>query len=136
MRLSVWCSVLGTPDSPFTLPYDAQSPSLSKVLKFESEEDVLQEIERLIDEAEQNGHPVARSLYLQCPLFADIRTFIHKWHIDMVNDYWAVKTLNIPLATSLDKISVSTLDSMMIIEQELNDIQKYRTQIARQKNEQ
>lgn len=131
MRLSVWCAILGTPDSPFKLPYDAQSPSLLSNIRFETIDEIQEEVDRLILEAENNNYSVARSLYLQCPLFADIRQFSRKWHIDMINDYWAVKTFNIPIAPSLDKINVSTLDSLMIIEQEINDIQKYKIQTER-----
>lgn len=133
MRLSVWCAVLGSPDSPFTLPYDAQSPSLSKNIRFENIDDVHSEIDRLIIEAQENGYPIGQSLYVQGPLFADIRVFSRKWHIDMINDYWAVKTLNIPIASSLDTISANTLDSMMIIDQELNDIRKYKSKLEASK---
>ena len=133
MRLSVWCAVLGSPDSPYSLPYDAQSPSLSKVLRFETIDDVLSEVSRLIQEAKDNGYPIAQSLYIQCPLFADIRLFLRKWHVDMINDYWAVKNLNIPLSSSLETVNVSILDSMLVIDQELNEIKRYQMKLEASK---
>ena len=96
-------------------------------------DDIYNEVDRLIAEAQENGYPIGQSLYVQGPLFADVRIFERKWHIDMINDYWAVKTLNIPIASSLDTISADTLDSMMIIDQELNDIRKYKSKLEASK---
>ena len=121
------------PNSPFSLPYDTQSPSLSKIVSYKTIDDIYDEIDRLIFEAKENDYPIGQSLYIQGTLFADIRQFSEKWHIDMINDYWAVKSLNLPLATSLDSVSVHSLDSMMIIDQELNDIRKYKAKIEANK---
>ena len=121
------------PNSPFSLPYDTQSPSLSETVSYKTIDDIYDEIDRLIFEAKENDYPIGQSLYIQGPLFADIRQFSEKWHIDMINDYWAVKSLNLPLAPSLDSVSVHSLDSMMIIDQELNDIRKYKAKIEANK---
>ena len=126
MRIAVWYSEYGLPDSRFVLPYRSQSPSLFKKIEFNTKKDIYNEIERLLNEKGTIKYGVGQSLFLQMPFFCNPSEFIPEWCWDMINDFRMCKDFNIPLAKDLDSLNVWVMDSFNIIKQEINNITIYQ----------
>ena len=122
MRCAVWFSYYGLPDVPLSLPYQSRSPALLKVINYETEKDILEDVERLLDEGVSNKFGIGQSLYYQLPLFCNPVILISDWCWDMITDYFTVTKFNIPLARDLDSLNPWQSDCFSIIENELNNI--------------
>lgn len=125
MRVAVWFSNYGLPNNKFELPYIAQSPVLLKKIEYETDQDVLQEINRVIEESNIRGYDIGKSLYFQMPFFCNPIEYISQWCWDAITDYFIVKKFNTPLATSIDNVNIWLVDCFSVIEQELNNISVY-----------
>ena len=126
MRTALWFSAFGTPSTGLLLPYTAQSPSLFKRIRFESKKDVYDEIYRILSEDNVKKFGLGKSLYFQLPFFCDPATIISDWCWQMIEDYHMIKTYNIPLCSNLNKLDVFTSDCFIQIENELEEIKKYK----------
>ena len=122
MRTALWFSVLGLPNTGLILPYSAQSPTLSKRVKFENEKDVNEEIKRILSEPNIEKYGIGQSLYFQLPFFCNPEEQIHGWCWQMIDDYYVSTEYNIPLAKTLDKANAWTLDCFSVIKDEANKI--------------
>ena len=122
MRTGVWFSNYGIPNKGLDFPYIAQSPVTGKKTKYKEESDVLNEIEILLKQTEGKKYSIGQSLYYQLPFFCDPSKFISDWVLDMITDYFAVKSFNVPLSDNLENINPWVLDCFSIIENEINNI--------------
>ena len=131
MSLATWCWAKSSPSSPDVYkalpkgqfrPYSARSPVDSKMKRYESVEDILNEVNLL--EEQNKKYPTGQYLYLLVPLFADINHFIDEWMWEMIQEYNYVNRFNVSLG-NLDDVSAHRLDCFTIIENELNNIAKY-----------
>lgn len=125
MRIAVWFSQMGLPSVPFDLPYQARSPVLSKVVDYKTEEDILEEVKRIINEKQTNKFGLGQSLYYQMPLFCNPALVIPDWCWNMINDYYCAERYNIPIANDLYSASAWLIDCFDIIKQELYNIEKH-----------
>ena len=110
----------------FSLPYESQSPVLRKRIKYESKQDILDEVSMIIKEANERRYDIGQSLYYQIPFFANPVYIISEWCWDMISDYYTVKRYNIPLANSLDNVDIWMLDSFNVIENEVNKVKEFQ----------
>jgi len=131
MSVATWCWAKSAPSSPDVYkpsqngqfrPYSARSPVDNKRRRYESVEDILDEINSL--EEQNKKWPTGQYLYLLVPLFADINYLIDPWMWNMISEYNYVTRFNISLG-NLDDVSARRLDFFTIIENELNNISKY-----------
>tara|TARA_R110000744_G_C19240613_1_gene549208 strand:+ start:300 stop:698 length:399 start_codon:yes stop_codon:yes gene_type:complete len=127
LRTALWFSVLGTPDNDLFLPYVAQSPSLSKRIKFENRKDVNEEIQRILSEKNIYKFGIGKSLFFQMPFFCNPTEYISNWCWEMIEDYHLVKEYNIPLASKLDDLNVWQSDCFLALESELQSIKHYKS---------
>ena len=125
MRVAVWFSNYGLPNNKFELPYIAQSPVLLKKIEYETDQDVLQEINRVIEESNIRGYDIGKSLYFQMPFFCNPSFIISDWCWDMLTDYFTVTKFNVPLARDLDSLDPWRLDCFSIIENEIQKISNH-----------
>jgi len=126
-----WCWARSAPSSPDVYkpsqngqfrPYSARSPVNNKRRRYESVEDILNEVDLL--EEQNKKWPTGQYLYLLVPLFADINYLIDPWMWEMIQEYNYITRFNISLG-NLDDVSAQRLDCFTIIENELNNIAKY-----------
>jgi len=126
-----WCWARSAPSSPDVYkpsqngqfrPYSARSPVNNKRRRYESVEDILNEVDLL--EEQNKKWPTGQYLYLLVPLFADINYLIDPWMWEMIQEYNYITRFNISLG-NLDDVSAHRLDCFTIIENELNNIAKY-----------
>ena len=129
--MAVWCWAKSAPDSPDVYkpslngrfrPYSARSPVTNKRRRFESVEDILNEVDLL--EEQNKKWPTGQYLYLLVPLFADINYLLDPWMWEMITEYYYVKNFNISLG-ELDNINAHRLDCYTVIENELKAIANY-----------
>jgi hypothetical protein len=131
LRAAVWFSNYGMPTTRFELPYKSQSPTLFKKLDYLCEEDLLDEIYRIIEEANKKKFSLGQSLYHQLPFFCDPQRIISDWCWDMITDYFTIKKYNVPLATSLEEVNPYIIDCFSVIDNELNKISIYEKENGR-----
>ena len=122
----MWFSSLGLPHASFNLPYKSQSPTLYKFVEYKTENDIFDEVNRILDEKGTKKYGIGQSLYYQMPLFCDPFFVIPEWCWDMLEDYNACKKFNVPLANNLEEVSVWMLDCFHTIEAEINNCTKYQ----------
>ena len=97
------------------------SPSLRQRIKFDSLDDVYDEIERLYDEAKDKGFDLGESLYTQVPFFTDIYLLVQQKYQDRIKEYNFCKTFSCPPSQSLDKTPAHIIDDFIILDQEFNN---------------
>ena len=107
------------------MPYESQSPVLRKKIKYETKKDILDEVQRIINESNKKGFDIGQSLYLQIPFFCNPSFIISDWCFQMISDYFSIKRFNIPLAKNLDSVDAWTLDCFNVIDDEIQKIKKY-----------
>ena len=66
VRLS---SGVGLPNISFDLPYRSRSPVLFETVEYETKQDILDEVYRVLEEADERGYDIGQSLYYQLPFF-------------------------------------------------------------------
>ena len=131
MSYAVWGAALGyvdTPQFPVLLPpgtfYKAQSPSLFKKIKYDDEER-WQEIERLAKEVDGTKFTVGQQLYYQVYFFANPKFLWNVEYDRLIEEYYLMESMNIPVAKSLDTAPAQKLRDFSIIKQEVVALQKY-----------
>tara|TARA_R110000824_G_scaffold176830_10_gene356015 strand:- start:536 stop:934 length:399 start_codon:yes stop_codon:yes gene_type:complete len=125
LRAALWFSAFGIPRTGLLLPYTAQSPTLYKRVKYETERDIYDEIERILSEKNIYKYGIGKSLYFQLPFFCEPASIISDWCLQMIEDYHLIKTYNVPLAPKLDDINVWQSDSFLVLEDELKQIKMH-----------
>lgn len=113
------------PNVNFALPYVGQSPTLYKRIEYNTEQDIMDEIERILAEPGTQKFGVGQSLYYQLPLFCDTEYVIPGWCWDMLDDYQTCKRFNLPLGKNLDDVSAWRTDCFNLIENEIQKITEY-----------
>lgn len=126
MRVAVWYSEYGLPETFFEFPYKTRSPSVGKVLEYKTKREIYEEIDRLLQEKGTKKFGIGQSLFLQMPFFCNPISFIPYWCWEMIKDYQIVKEYNIPLASDLDSINVWQLDCFSVIKNEITNISIYQ----------
>lgn len=127
MRCAVWYSNYGFPQTNFEFPYKAQSPTLYKKTLYKTDEDVMNEVYRIIEESKSKGFDIGQSLYYQMPFFCDPKSIISQWCLDIITDYFTVKKYHVPIASSIDTVNPFMIDCFSIIDDELIKINKYES---------
>ena len=123
MRVCVWYSFFGLPDSPYNkIPplYESQSPTLYRRIEYD-EEEIYNEIERILAEPGTQKFGIGQSLYYQLPLFCNPSFVIPEWCWTMLEDYHLCTTFHIPMAKDLDSADVWKMDCFNVIENEMNN---------------
>ena len=127
MRCAVWFSQLGfTDNANFVFPYTARSPVSNKKKLFENEKDVLEEIEKVINQEGTRKFGVVQTLYYEMHFFTNPSLVKNNWCWEMIQDYKLVTKYNIPLGASLESLSVFKVDCFSIIEHEIENINNHR----------
>ena len=125
MRCAVWFSNYGRPDLNYNLPYDSRSPVSLKKVRFETNKDILDEVQRVLKQSEDRRYDIGQSLYFQLPFFCNPSVIISDWCWEMITDYFTVTKFNVPLAKDLDSLDPWRLDCFSIIESEIQKITAY-----------
>jgi len=124
----VWCWYYNEPtnDRYATLPYRAQSPSLLKRIEYKTEQDIWDEIGRIMQKEESGS-----ALYKLIPFFANANKVIQPWHNDVINEYMIHDRFNVPIGKNLDDIDAILLDYFIIISNEIEKIKLEEKRNAR-----
>ena len=126
MRTALWFSSFGIPRTGLLLPYTAQSPSLFKRMEYKNEEDVYDEIDRILSEKNIQKFGIGKSLFYQMPFFCEPSLFLPNWCWEMIEDYHLTKAYNIPLSSSLEDANAWICDCFLTIEDEFNKIKEHK----------
>jgi len=127
LRLACWCSFFGTPDVILkSLPYTAQSPTLYETKEYETKNDLIDEVGRILSEPRTTKFGIGQSLYYQIPLFADPNQLIPSWIWEMLEDYHITKRFNVPI--DLETISAWKIDCFLEIEDEIDKCQIHKVE--------
>ena len=125
MRTAVWFSNYGVPENRFELPYDAQSPTLFKRVRFENKQDIIDEVYRIINESTEKGFDVGQSMFYQLPFFCNPSIVIRDWCWHMITDYFSVTKFNVPISKDLDSMDAWMMDCFTVIENEIQKISNH-----------
>jgi len=117
-------------NSPFSLPFTVQSPITYEQKRFETVEDIWDEIELVCQECEANKFTLGQNLFFNIPLFCNPEDLIENWMTEMINDYSYCQRFNLSLGT-LDQASSDRLACFAIIENEYHVALKHK---EKQKN--
>ncbi len=128
MRCAVWFMQLGFPDNDYKLPYKARSPVTGKKIYFESIKEVESEIKNVLGQKSTSKFGIGQTLYYEMPFFTNPITHIKQWCWDMIEDYKISTTYNVPIGKDLDSIITERIDCFSIIEEEINKINKHRSE--------
>ena len=112
------------PEVKLTFPYTTQSPTQLKRIEFTNEDDLLDEINRILREPQTIKFGVGQSLFYQIPLFGDPNMLIPEWCWDMLEDYNLVKKFNVTLG-NLDDITAWRSDCFTLIDNEITNCTKH-----------
>tara|TARA_R100000808_G_scaffold7129_1_gene21025 strand:+ start:5736 stop:6155 length:420 start_codon:yes stop_codon:yes gene_type:complete len=131
LSYAVWGAALGyteTPQFPLILPagtfYTAQSPSLFRAVEYD-EEERWNEVERLAQEADGTKFSVGQQLYYQIHFFANPRFLWDREYDQLIEEYYMMESMNIPIARSLDEAPAQKLRDFSLIKQEALSLQKH-----------
>ena len=137
MSYAVWGAALGyteTPQFPIILPsgtfYTAQSPSLFRAIEYDDEER-WNEVERLAQESDGTKFSVGQQLYYQIHFFANPRFLWDREYDQLIEEYYMMESMNIPIARSLDEAPAQKLRDFSLIKQEALALQKHYTEKQR-----
>ena len=97
---------------------------MNKEIEFKSIDDINDELIRLFDSAKKKGFDVGESCFMQLPYFADKSKVLSNRHQNTILKYSYLKTTNTPAYPSLQDPPADFIDDIMIIEQEINFINK------------
>ena len=124
----VWFSHYGYPHFDKEFPYKRQSPITNRVRTYKNEKDVLDEIDKVFDKFQESKFSIGRNLYFVLPLFCNPKLIFQDWVPQTIKEYNICKKLNIPLSRSLEEADAFIVENFLIIENELNSIQKYEVE--------
>ena len=117
--LAVWWGVCGLPETewPESGRWKAQSPTLGKVIEY-NEREVWAEVERIREEAVEQGWPLGHALFSQLPFFASPDWFLEPDVLRWMKDLRLIRATHTPAAVSLDDMSNAFAEAVILIEQE------------------
>ena len=127
MRCAVWFTQLGFSDNLLDYPYTARSPVTNKKIVFENDKMVEAEIGKVLNQKGVEKFGIGQTLYYEMPFFCNPKEHIKKWVWDILEDYKLATTYNVPLGKDFDSISTFKIDCFGVIEQEINNISKHKS---------
>ena len=108
------------------LPYKAQSPFSAERKWYESEQDIIDDIVKLVNHPKHEKFGVGQTLYFNVPLFCDYQRICKEWHREMISDYYLIKNFNVPLGQDLDSLNAWQSDCFILIENELTNVKLFQ----------
>ena len=110
---------------PNEFPYDAVNPMTTKIQTFESIEDVYVTLEECYDKCVEKGYNrLGEALYNQALFMVnDVLLLDGKIQND-IKAYRYCKNFNCPPYPSLQETPIKTIDSFMIIDEEINQFRQ------------
>ena len=121
--VAVWFDLFSFPSSVYRFPYTAQSPTLYTKVRFESVEDVYDEIGRI--EKVENKWSLGRNLYFNLSLFCDPQIVVTDECWDLINEYQLVSEYNVPISDSLENAPWHKYKYFNLIKRENQEALKY-----------
>jgi len=104
-------------------PYQAQSPTLSKIITY-SEKEIWDECDRIIAEDKQNKFSIGQNLYYNLNFFCNPKFFIDREIEQCVEEYFLSLKLKMPISNTLYEADATTIDIFRLISEELNACEK------------
>lgn len=129
MSVAVWFWFFGLPETNYSLPYSAQSPTSYKRLSFETQEDIDVEVEILCKEIkEKSKRTIGQELYHILPSFTSPEYATKSWMYEVIDEYNVSQVFNIPIATSLESANSIRLDYYKIIANEMAACEQFQAE--------
>ena len=110
--------------SPYSLPYATQSPLSYTEKKYETIDDIWDEINDIAIVNDSTSRSIGQDLFHLVPLFTNPKYVISEWAMEMVNEYRIIKTMNVSLGV-LDDINAHRIYAFTIVNNEMNAIFEY-----------
>ena len=85
------------------------------------------EIGKVLSQKGVEKFGIGQTLYYEMPFFWKPKEHIKKWVWDILEEYKLATTYNVPLGKDFDSISTFKLDCFGVIEQEINNISKHKS---------
>ncbi len=82
-------------------------------------------MERLAQEADGTKFSVGQQLYYQIHFFANPRFLWDREYDQLIEEYYMMESMNIPIARSLDEAPAQKLRDFSLIKQEALSLQKH-----------
>jgi len=82
-------------------------------------------VERLAQEADGTKFSVGQQLYYQIHFFANPRFLWDREYDQLIEEYYMMESMNIPIARSLDEAPAQKLRDFSLIKQEALSLQKH-----------
>lgn len=126
LGLLAWYSVIGWPDTGWPVEglYRADSPTLRRQVLYDDDE-IQAEAERILEEERAAGRSGMGGLVEMLPLFCQPDRLISTEARRMAEDWNLCRTLNVPLAASLDEVPARMADAAQTIERETVAAQRW-----------
>ena len=99
-------------------PYEAQSPTLSKIITF-SEKEIWDECDRILAEGNKNKFSIGQNLYYNLNFFCNPKFFIDREIEQYVEEYFLSSKFKLPIANNLYNADARTIDIFRLISEEL-----------------
>lgn len=111
---------------PLEGEYEALSPTLGRVIRFDDEE-IIAECERMAAEAQGTAWSAGQSIYRQAPFCFDLRRLRCADADYLLETYMMSRALGVPVAATLDEVPALYADAALVIQHELGHIEKARS---------
>ena len=111
----------GSYSLPNKFPYDAMNPMTTKEQTFDSLEDVYQVLEECYDKCIKKGYSrLGEALYKQSLFIVNDVLLLDAKMQNQIKSYRYCKKFNCPPYPSLQETPIDTIDTFMIIDDEIN----------------
>ena len=104
-------------------PYQAQSPTLGKIITF-SEKQIWDECDRIIAEDKKNKFSIGQNLYYNLNFFCNPKFFIDREIESYIEEYFLSVKLQIPISNNLYDADSRAIDIFRLISEELTACEK------------
>ena len=123
LAFSVWWGFYSSTQfvSPYSLPYNEVSPVDYKKREYGTEEDIWEEVGRIIEVNNRTSRTIGQDMYHLVPLFTNPMYIIEDWHLEVINEFNIVQNFNVSLGV-LDEVLNDRLNCFSIIQREYNAI--------------
>lgn len=110
---------------PNTFPYDAVNPMTTKKQTFSSIDDVYMVLEECYDKCVEKGYSrLGEALYKQSLFIVNDALLLNGKMQDTIKSYRYCKNFNCPPYSSLQETPIDTINSFMIIDDEINQFRQ------------
>ncbi len=99
-------------------PYEAQSPTLSKIIPF-TEKEIWDECDRIVAEDKHNKFSIGQNLYYNLNFFCNPKFFYDREIEQYIEEFFVSTKFKIPLANNLYEVDAKTIDIFRLISEEL-----------------